>query len=158
VGVSTAGKSTLAAAGAASGGRVLADDTLRLVVTDDIVGVLPTSNRCRLRADVALAMTRPAQTPPMTDGGTAVRLGLLCLLERGARRVELVLRPPAASLVMLARSAFGSEATEPNPALLLDRLVPLVERTSIAALRYPDGFHLLPDVVDCVRRFLESLS
>ena len=158
VGVSTAGKSTLAAAGATAGGRILADDTLRLVVTDDMVSVLPTSNRCRLRADVALAMTRPPKMPPMNDGGVAVRLGLLCLLERGARRVELVPRPPAAGLVALARSAFGSESPEPNPVLLLDRLVPVVEHTSIVTLRYPDGFHRLPDVVDCVRRFLGSVS
>jgi hypothetical protein len=138
VGESTAGKSTLAAAGMTAGGRLLADDTLRLVVTDG-----------------ASVLIGAAETPT-TDGEPPVPLGLVCIVERGGDNVELVTCSPAAGLVKLARSAFIPEASEVDPASVLDHFVPVIERTAVATLRYPNGLHLLPEVVELVRRYLDS--
>jgi hypothetical protein len=155
VGASTAGKSTLAAAGVKAGGRLLADDTLRLVLAGDAVAVLPTATRCRLRPDVASAFMAVADAPPM-DRHVPVPLALLCVLERGAHDVELVPCNPAVSLVTLARSAFTPEASEVDPASVLDNFMPVVERTRVATLRYPNGLHALPGVIDLIRRCVGS--
>jgi hypothetical protein len=155
VGASTAGKSTLAAASMTAGGRLLADDTLRLVVTDSDVGVLATATQCRLRADVASVLTGAPETPSMA-GDTPIPLGLVCVVERGAHDVELVPCSPAVGLVKLARSAFIPEAIDVDPTSVLDHFVPVVEQTPVATLRYPNGLHLLPEVVELVRRHLDS--
>jgi hypothetical protein len=155
VGVSTAGKSTLAAASVNAGGRLLADDTLLLVLRDQAVGVRPTATHCRLRADVASLLPGSAATS-LIEGEAPVPLGLVCIVERGGGDVELVACPPAAGLVALARSAFVPEANEVDPASVLDHFFPLLQGIQVAKLRYPNGLHILPDVVELVRRSLDS--
>jgi hypothetical protein len=155
LGVSTAGKSTLAAASVNAGGRLLADDTLLLVATEASVGVVTTATQCRLRADVASMLPNPSASSPV-HGDAPIPLGLVCIVERGVHDVELLACPPAAGLVALARSAFMPEATEVDPAAVLDHFALIFERTPVATLRYPNGLHILPDVVDLVRRSLDG--
>jgi hypothetical protein len=155
VGVSTAGKSTLAAAGGLAGGRLLADDTLRLVLTKHGVAVLPTATQCRLRADVASVWMQAAAPQPIDRHGP-VALGLVCIVERGVDPMGLTACPPAAGLVALTRSAFVPEASEVDRASVLDRFLPVCERIPVATLRYPNGLDRLPEVVDLVRNYLDS--
>jgi hypothetical protein len=149
VGRSGAGKSTLAAAGVAAGGRLLADDTLLLASDGRSVTVRQTAARGRLRTDVAAHLHQPPDLPHHDPA--PVRLGLICLLERGAGHLTLAPCPPSAALVALAQSAFVPEAHEVDRASVLDRFLPVVEATPVAWLRYPDGLHQLPEAVELVR-------
>ena len=107
VGPSTAGKSTLAAAFAAEGATVLADDTLRLRLDTDRTLVLPTSDTSRLREDSAAALEAPmtaVRSRPLRSAENAVivrspvPLGLICLVDRGAAHLRLAPVAPSHAL------------------------------------------------------------
>ena len=165
VGASMAGKSTLAAAFAAGGAQVLADDTLRLQLEGDRTVVLPTSSTSRLREDSAAALLMATAGAPHRSNSTSdapfvdrrpVPLGLICLVERGTPGLGLAPVGPSNALVALARSAFLPEALEIDPTTALDLFLPVLEQTRVATLSYPDGFAILPGVVELIVRSMNA--
>lgn len=155
-GLSTAGKSTLAAALMQRGHRLVADDALGFTVAASGVTALPLPFRLRLRPQSALALGLPgiaAEGP----GGGGLPLAAIVLLEPHDETYAPELEPVDAveAFGALMPQAYCFSLEEGKEALVeaylaLARLVP------VWLLSYPQEIGRLGDVVGVLERWLKA--
>jgi hypothetical protein len=160
-GPSMYGKTTLAAAFAAAGHRLLAEDTVRCTL-EPIPSIYPGPAVVRLRADVA----RSLEVPGTTAAATPLEEGRTPLVFDAPLRAILFLRMQADAPVLeglpsaeAARDLFALAFRLPSDAsraACFTRVVDLVSRVETLDLRRPMTVASLPDVVALVERHLAA--
>jgi len=169
-GPSMYGKTTLAAAFAAAGHRLLAEDTVRCTL-DPIPSIYPGPAVVRLRADVARLLEVPgttaaatpleeARTPLVFDAGlrgsgAAVPLRAILFLRMQADAPVLEGLPTTEAARDLFALAFRLPS-DASRAACFTRVVDLVSRVETLDLRRPMTVASLPDVVALVERHLAA--
>lgn len=160
------GKTTLAAAFAGEGHRLLSEDTIRCSLTD-VPSVFPGPAVVRLRSDVAQALVIPGATAAWTsaeDGrtafvfdesargsGHAVPLRAVLMLRSGIDRATLTRVPAAEAARDLFALAFRLN-TDESRAACFTRAVDLAANVEVMNLHRPMTIASLREVVSLVEQ------
>ena len=165
VGVSGRGKSTVAAALATCGWRLVADDCLVLKTVSERTRVTPFQAGVRLWPDAANAVSKgrldasskvrfaidQLQLEPARSSSTLRRLYLLDPRSSGGAVRSTPVRGPAAVIALLQAA---SQIDSDRPAVrreVFERLTSVVRGVDIRRLTYPQKLSALPGVIDIVR-------
>ena len=164
-GPSRYGKTTLAAAFARAGDRLLAEDTTTCTTRFEKPAVYPGPAAVRLRRDVASELhlpgivetdeggdrVRTVLDPGTRGDGSAVPLGAVLFLRDVAETPELVPVPVATAIRDVWALTFRLP-TDDSQAATFERVTDLVSQVPAFDLRRPATMAMLPKVIDLVRR------
>jgi hypothetical protein len=169
-GPSRYGKTTLAAAFATAGHRLLTEDMARCTLVGG-AHVFPGPAVMRLRPDVAEGLRLPGAPEvvterervfvilggPMRGTGAPVPLAAILFLRQGAERLELDPVPAVNAIRDLWTLTF-SLATDASRSAVFERVTDLIAKVPVLNLRRELRFETLPQVVTLVEDFVTSGS